>query len=389
MSSLQITVEPEVQLLSGAVQPYLFRSAQGTLVVQGHAPYPLHYPLPPRNVFPGLPVTAISPDDGHTWSLWTPGDGQEQGPIIEGAVLQFRDGRIRIFDWIADGPSSTGDFTGQYWDTGTERTSSSKGAAETEWQTVQGPTPFQIHLPQAKIGYDDVGKPYTGVTFHRSVVELPSGELVACIYCWFQEDNIPSSYEPKMSRFRCVLLRSQDQGQHWHYGATIAADPSIGQEGFDEPVLIQLTQGPRQGRLLCLMRTGNRVDPLYQSHSDDAGVSWSPPRPLPLRGVDPDLIEMADGTLACSYGYRILTEPPAPEHGNYVAFSTDQGDSWGDITHLPIEAHAGANRSTCYTGLREVAPGKLLVTFDIGWWRLPIRYIGRRFVHVQHQAPTR
>lgn len=376
MSDLHITVEPEVQVLSGALQPYLFRSAAGTLVVQGHGPYPLHYPMPPRNVFPGLPMTAISGDGGHSWSLWTPNDDQAQGPIIEGAVLQLRNGRILIFDWIADGPSPEGNFTGQLW------------ATTDEWQTLQGPTPFQIHLPQASIGYDDVGKPYTSVTFHRSVVELPSGEspsgeLVACIYCWFAEDKIPSSYEAKMNRFRCVLLRSADQGHTWHYGTTIAVDPTIGQEGFDEPVLIQLTQGPRQGRLLCLMRTGNRVDPIYQSYSDDGGATWSPPTPTPMLGVDPDLVEMADGTLACSYGYRILREPPDPAHGNYVAFSTDQGERWGNLTHLPIEAHAGADRSTCYTGLREVEPGKLLVTFDIGWWRTPIRYIGRRFVHVQ------
>jgi hypothetical protein len=92
---------------------------------------------------------------------------------------------------------------------------------------------------------------------------------------------------------------------------------------------------------------------------------------------------MADGTLACSYGYRRLTTPPAPDHGNYVAFSTDQGESWEHVTHLPIEPHSGANRSTCYTGLREVEPGKLLVVFDIGWWGSPVRYVGRRFVHVQ------
>jgi hypothetical protein len=135
------------------------------------------------------------------------------------------------------------------------------------------------------------------------------------------------------------------------------------------------------------MRTGNRVDPIYQAHSDDDGVSWSAARPLPLRGVDPDVIEMADGTLACSFGYRILTDPPSPEHGNYVAFSLDQGENWGHVTHLPIEAHSGTDRSTCYTGLREVAPGRLLVTFDIGWWRTPIIYIGRRFVQVEYN-PT-
>jgi hypothetical protein len=371
MPQVHITIEAEVQLISGAVQPYLFRSSKGALFVQGHGAYPPNYPQPPRNVFPGLTATAVSRDGGQRWSLWTPGKDQGLGPIIEGAILQFRDGRVRIFEWIADGPSPDGDFTGQMWDT------------TDEFQTVVGPTPFSVHLPQAKSGYDDVGKPYSGVTFHRSVIELPGGDLVASIYCWFKEDDTPSSYEPKMSRFRCVLLRSTDEGHSWHYASTIAADPSIGQEGFDEPVMIQLSQGRHQGRLLCLMRTGNRVDPLYQSHSDDEGQTWSPPRPLPMRGVDPDLIEMADGMLACTFGYRIIMEPPSPEHGNYLAFSTDQGESWDNLTHLPFEPHSGVRRSTCYTSLREIEPGKLLVTFDVGWWGAPVRYIARRFVRVE------
>jgi hypothetical protein len=371
MASLQVTVTPEVQLISGAVQPYLFRSRNGTLVVQGHGAYPPHYPKPPRNVFPGLPITAISRDGGATWSQWLPAEQQGQGPVIEGAVLQLRDGRIRIFDWIADGPSPEGDFTGQMWET------------TDEWQSVQDAVPIHIHLPQAKIGYDDNGKPYTGVTFHRSVLELPGGDLVACIYCWFQEDDVPSSYEARMHRFRCVLLRSGDQGHTWHYGATIAVDPTVGQEGFDEPVMVRLGQGPYEGRLICLMRTGNRVDPIYQSHSDDEGATWTPARPVPMRGVDPDLIEMADGTLACSYGYRVISDPPSPEHGNYVAFSTDYGESWDHFTHLPFEPHAGVQRSTCYTSLCEVEPGKLLVVFDIGWWGSPVRYVGRRFVQVE------
>ncbi|MSP14114.1 MAG: exo-alpha-sialidase [Chloroflexi bacterium] len=372
---LKIDVEPEFHLLSGALQPYLYRSARGTLVVQGHMAYPAVYTYPPKNVFPGVPATAISRDGGHTWELWKPAPDQGLGPTIEGAVLQMRNGATRIFAWIADGPSATGDYTGQMWDT------------TDEWRTVSGPTPCRIPLPQAKDGHDDGGKPYSGVTFHRTVLELPGGDLLATIYCWFKEDNIPSTYEPKMNRFRCILLRSGDQGQNWRYISTIAADAAVGQEGFDEPAMVRLSTGPRAGRLICVIRTGPRSDPLYQCHSDDEGQTWSTPRPLPLRGVDPDLVEMSaaagePGILALSFGWRVLTDPPAAEHGNYVAFSTDQGESWGYATHLPIEAHSGATRSTCYTGLREVEPGKLLVTFDIGWWGTPVRYIGRRFVRV-------
>lgn len=368
--ALSIAVEPECQVLSGGLQPFLFRSARGTLILQAQLPYPPVHPLPARNIFPGLPGTVVSRDGGATWATWQPGPEQGLGPVIEGAVVQLEGGAIRVFDWIADGPMTDDAFVGTWWET------------TDEWRTVRGPLACRIDLPQAKGGFDDTGRPYSGVTFHRTVLALPSGELLATIYCWFHEDNLPSSYEAKMNRYRCVLLRSSDRGETWGYGATIASDVTVGEEGFDEPVMVRLTQGAHAGRLVCLMRTGNRTSPLYQSRSDDDGHTWSTPRALPLRGVDPDLIEMADGTLACSYGYRPLTTPIPPDHGNYVAFSTDGGETWGNATHLPIEPHAGADRSTCYTGLCEVAPGRLLVAFDIGWWGGPIRYVGRRFVQV-------
>ena len=339
-------------------------------------PYSPGYPLPARNIFPGLPGTVVSRDGGATWASWQPRPEQGLGPVVEGAIVQLEDGAIRAFDWIADGPMPEGGFVGTWWET------------TDEWRSVRGPLVCRIDLPQAKGGFDDTGRPYSGVTFHRTILALPGGELLATIYCWFHEDNLPSSYEAKMNRYRCVLLRSSDRGETWRYGATIASDATVGEEGFDEPVMIRLSRGPRAGRLVCLMRTGNRTSPLYQSISDDDGRSWEPPRALPLLGVDPDLIEMADGTLACSYGYRPLTTPMVPDHGNYVAFSTDGGETWGDATHLPIEPHAGVDRSTCYTGLREVAPGRLLVVFDIGWWGLPIRYVGRRFVRVGRNEPT-
>jgi len=117
---LRVEVEPEYQLLSGGLQPFLFRSAAGTLVVQAQLPYPAGYPLPSKNIFPGLPGTAVSRDGGEIWGLWRPGERQGQGPVIEGAVVQRDGGAIRVFDWIADGPSSEVDYTGTMWETGDE-----------------------------------------------------------------------------------------------------------------------------------------------------------------------------------------------------------------------------------------------------------------------------
>src|SRR5262249_36134872 len=96
---LAVTIEPEVQLLAGGLQPFLFRSAAGTLVVQAQWPSPAGYRLPPKNVYPGLPGTAVSRDGGAGWELWHPAEGQGLGPIFEGAAVQLRDGTVRVFDW--------------------------------------------------------------------------------------------------------------------------------------------------------------------------------------------------------------------------------------------------------------------------------------------------
>jgi hypothetical protein len=188
-----------------------------------------------------------------------------------------------------------------------------------------------------------------------------------------------------MRKFRCVLLRSADRGRHWDYVSTIAVNPEVGQEGFDEPVMVSLRSGSRAGRLLCLMRTGSTSCPIYRAWSDDGGRTWCEPRPLGFCGVDPDLIEMADGTLACSFGWRTAdwaSGSPSPEHGNYVIFSRDQGETWEGMTRFPFEPH-GPNHSTCYTSIREIAPRTLLVAYDIGSWGGPVRYVAARKVKVE------
>jgi len=243
---------------------------------------------------------------------------------------------------------------------------------------VQGPFPADIYLPQAKGGFDDDGHPVPEVFLHRSLLELPGGDLLLTAYGWFEGDETPSTYRPSMLKCRTLLLRSSDRGQHWSLVSTVAVDPTVGEEGFNEPVLLRLTKGPLAGRLIAHLRTGSdktwKHNAIYQTESDDEGRTWSTPHPLAWANVDPDLIEMHDGTLVASFGYRTLESrvhldayPPkdlGEGHGNYLAFSHDQGQTWESpirITHEP---------SSCYTTVREVEPGKLLLVYDIGdWWQ--------------------
>jgi hypothetical protein len=114
-----------------------------------------------------------------------------------------------------------------------------------------------------------------------------------------------------------------------------------------------------------VLRTG-RENPIYQCESDDEGRTWTRAYPLSwqysrygrrreIAGTDPDIIEMSDGTLAMSYGHK----PDYEDHGNFVAFSMDQGRSWIQETRLSSSVTAA------YTGIREVAPGELYVVYSV------------------------
>jgi hypothetical protein len=74
----------------------------------------------------------------------------------------------------------------------------------------------------------------------------------------------------------------------------------------------------------------------------------------PIVGVDPDVIEMQDGTLVMSFGHK----PDYKDHGNYLAFSVDHGRSWTQVTPISY------GLTVAYTGVREVAPGELFVVYS-------------------------
>ena len=197
---------------------------------------------------------------------------------------------------------------------------------------------------------------------------MPNGDLIATAYGWFRGDNQVSTYMKNMSKFRSLLLRSKDRGRNWSLVSTIAVDPTMGEEGFNEPVLVRLTQGKRAGRFIVLLRTGSNKakwpNPIYQTESDDEGKTWSKPRALAFDGVNPDLIEMKNGILVAGFGWRTRESrekgpPEKPrrlgrEHGNYVAFSLDQGETWSQVTRVTELP------TTAYVTVREIRPNELL-----------------------------
>jgi len=343
-SVLRVELGPEQLIAAGVPWPYLLHTREGTTVLLGHIGWP------PGGKYP-IVYTAQSFDGRKTWQEWKPGPQHGRGPITEGSSVQLRDGRILLFDVHAEHVGGKR-FEASYW------------TSNDTFHTLQAPQKYSFVLPEAEINsFDDRGEPISRMYLRRSVIELKNGDLLATCYGHFESDTMAAEYAPKMYKTRSFLLRSTDQGKTWALVSTIASDP-VEQEGFGEPVFVQLKHGPRAGRLICQMRTG-RETPVYQCESDDEGKTWTKAyalrwtysrfgRQRDIVGTDPDLIEMSDGTLVMSFGHK----PDYKDHGNYLAFSLDHGQSWTQVTQI------SSTITSAYTGVREISPGELFVVYS-------------------------
>jgi len=253
-------------------------------------------------------------DQGQTWQ-------ELPVPAHEGYPVVLADGRVRTFSYILwqrdDGQvyGQTSDFQA---DTAT-------------WSASQ---PCLVNIPPAALRPHQV----IGMVLDRSVLREPDGTLLATLY----------GHLAGQAKYNCMLMRSKDDGLTWDYVSSIAYDPDIPGEGFCEPVMARVADGS----LLAVMRTGGgyeRKFPMYQCRSLDNGQTWSASQNLGVYSVDPDLCLMSNGILACSFGRPTME----------IMFSPDgSGHGWTE----PTTVYPG--NSTCYSGLREVAPGRLLLVYD-------------------------
>jgi hypothetical protein len=343
-----------------------------------------------RIFYPYALRTVVSRDGGASWTEFPlrPGDN---GVNLEGGVTQLRDGTILALETYVTPGARVGEGRGLLF------------TSRDDYRSLEGPVNVTFALPGANFSgsTDDGGRPHAAMRLHRRILELPGGDLLTTIYGWLEGDNEPSGYTPTMRKTRVLLLRSSNRGRHWELVSTIAADPKVGTEGYDEPVLARISKGPHSGRLICQMRTGRE---LRESVSDDEGRTWSPARPrvfadldvyrtelwAPLfKGfrrngrlieenpnefigavVDPDLLELRSGVLVAAFGVRVppracWTIPKHPWNGNYLAFSLDHGDTWSHVVRLTSGVF-----TTHYMAVEETPrDNHLFVAYDFGHWR--------------------
>jgi len=171
-----------------------------------------------------------------------------------------------------------------------------KGAGDTKW------TEGHVELP-----------PFASMGgFGRGCV-LRDGTILKPVYGINTVDD-PTS--------RAWVLRSTDEGKSWQL-IDMAFD---GVHTFNEAELLLLPNG----RVLAMIRAqgGTSKAPprhsgfLWQTHSDDAGRTWAPPRMTDMWGYPPHLLLLSQGTVLCTYGYR------RKPYGIRACFSSDGGETW-------------------------------------------------------------
>ena len=177
--------------------------------------------------------------------------------------------------------------------------------------------------------------PYSGGYGMRGGVELPDGEIVLSL------SDVPN--------YRNVfVVRSRDGGESWSEPLTVA-----GGEGheFEEPAPLLL----RSGRLMMLLRdNGRRI--LHRTYSDDGGRSWSAAQATGITDYPADIIELADGRIACVCGRRV------PPYAITLYVSTDEGVSWN--ADQPLMVHAGLpNRDLGYPSQVLRRDGSLFIAY--------------------------
>jgi hypothetical protein len=383
---IQLQFGNERMVLPDGLQPSMLCTKQGTLVLQSQISAKPH---PQERIFyPYALSTVVSRDGGDTWNK-LPLKAGDNGVNMEGGIIQLRDGTIIVLEtYVTPGAKDEGKGLLYY--------------SNDDYKTLQGPVDVTFNMPGANFygSTDDGGRPHAAMRLHRRILELPNGDLLTTIYGWLDGDEAFSEYAHKMKKSRVMLFRSKNKGRHWDLVSTIAADGTVGTEGFGEPVITRVSKGPEKGKLICLMRTGREM---YEAVSHDDGKTWSKAKPLVLAGidiratqhwaemfkgvkrggipiednpveflgavVDPELLELRNGVLVAAYGVRIparacWTNPKHPWNGNYLAFSLDQGNTWSHIVRMTSGVF-----TTHYMAVEEMKKNnRLFVAYDFGHW---------------------
>jgi hypothetical protein len=207
-----------------------------------------------------------------------------------------------------------------------------------------------------------------------SAMQLPDGGILLPLYGRLDEWGY-GLREMGGEAMRAYFVRSDDNGFNWEYFSTIAYDPAR-ITGYAEPAPLRL----RDGRIVVMLRVHHRPtqrpDNIYLAISEDGGYSFAPPKRLKeLWGYPAQLINLQDGRVLMTYGYR------RGEFGVRACISED-GLTWDGARQFSL--HEGGQGPpgeptwwhTGYPCTAQLADGSLVTVYHLfSQGETPVQYV--------------
>ena len=186
--------------------------------------------------------------------------------------------------------------------------------------------------------------------------------------------NKPSSTQTDFGLFGVVCLYSDDKGEHWqktNKRLDIPVDPNqVTRYGAVEPNILELNDG----KIWMLIRTNKGY--LYESFSNDAGSSWTEPKPSIFISSDSpaSTVRLKDGSilLIWSSNQRYDDKRSYANGGREVlhaAISYNEGKTWQggkEILHSLTLPSPKGDRGTAYPSAIETKQGTILMVSGQG-----------------------
>jgi len=296
-------------------------------------------------------VMLRSRDGGRTWSSKTVVDDQTYrfSTTKDSTVTELSDGSLLLSTYSsAVSPLPAGFPPGEllhYW----------RWTHEAQWtmrSTDNGTTWTERRIVRVS------GLP--PISTRTAPIELPDGTLLMAVY----------DEGPKRSGFdwsRSWLIRSNDKGVTWQNPSLIAEDPEY-RRNFEEPSLLRR----KNGELVSMIRITAGRSPLWpyekegylwQSNSLDDGRTWSKPVKTVIWGYPAHVLELKDGRLLCTYGYR------KKPFGVRACLSRDGGKTWDIQTEIVLRDDGG-EWDLGYPTSVELPDGRVLTVYWFNQERL-------------------